>query len=82
MVLRFVSTVSLTKNHSHISRFSTEDDIDLFPDNCLYPVNLPKLMISEELLNVKCHKIMSMYRINSGGTWKYNGQVLNLQQEN
>ena len=41
-----------------------------------------KLSVVEELLIARCHVIMSMYRINLGGTWKYKGQVLNAQQEN
>jgi hypothetical protein len=73
---------SSKRSDPHIAEFSAENDCDPFPDGCEYPHHLEKLSVVEELLIARCHVIMSMYRIGGGGTWKYKGQVLNVQQEN
>ena len=81
------------KSHPHTYHFSEENDsdplldgcdyhCDPLPDDCDYPVHLQKLPVVEELITAKYHVIMSIYKINLGGTWKYRDQILNLQQEN
>ena len=58
------------------------NDMDPFPGTGTYPFHLPKLTIIEEMLIVKTHVIMAVYRLKKSGTVVYKGNVLNVQQDN